>query len=246
MAPGESGGNAGGRPGGLVPRPAGFARRSRVEWRCRVVWRGPRRENAARGHLDKRSVHLEEIVINMLEAKRRAFLFGLGGAAISPLLSAGVTRAQAAGPQGYVLGAGKGEHLVHFRDHGNIFIKAGSATGSDRLAFGTQQVTLGAGIPVHRHLQMDEAFYVLQGSGVVTLNDKGQAFEEGGTIFIPKNSWHGFANPDHEVILLWIMAPAGLDGFFRETCSPPGVASKQLSREQIKEIARKYGTEFRE
>jgi hypothetical protein len=41
------------------------------------------------------------------------------------------------------------------------------------------------------------------------------------------------------------MAPPGLDGFFRETCSPPGAPSKQLTRQQIKEIARKYGTEFR-
>jgi len=41
------------------------------------------------------------------------------------------------------------------------------------------------------------------------------------------------------------MAPAGLDGFFRDTCNPPGVPPKQLTREQIREIALKYGTEFR-
>jgi hypothetical protein len=56
---------------------------------------------------------------------------------------------------------------------------------------------------------------------------------------------HGFANPDHELLLLWIMSPPGLDGFFRDTCNPPGVPPKQLTREQINEIARKYGTEFR-
>ena len=94
-------------------------------------------------------------------------------------------------------------------------------------------------------LRMDEAFYVLEGSGIVTLNDVPHTFEKGGTIFIPRNSWHGFSNPDHELLLLWIMSPAGLDGFFRETCSPPGVPPKQLTREQIREIALKYGTEFR-
>ena len=66
-----------------------------------------------------------------------------------------------------------------------------------------------------------------------------------GTIFIPRNSWHGFSNPDHELLLLWIMSPAALDAFFRDTCNPPGVAPKQLTREQIHEIALKYGTEFR-
>lgn len=183
--------------------------------------------------------------MNALEAKRRSFLLGLGGLGISQVLRPGITRAQAEAPQGYVLGPIEGEHLVHFRDHGNIFIKIGSATGSDNLALGTQQVTLGAGIPIHRHLQMDEAFYVLEGSGIVILNDTRHSFEKGGTIFIPKNSWHGFENPDHELLLLWTMSPAGLDGFFRDTCSPPGVPPKQLTREQIKEIARKYATEFK-
>jgi hypothetical protein len=60
----------------------------------------------------------------------------------------------------------------------------------------------------------------------------------------PQNTWHGFANPDHELLLLWVVSPAGLDGFFRDTCNPPGGPPKQLTREQINEIARKYATEF--
>jgi hypothetical protein len=39
--------------------------------------------------------------------------------------------------------------------------------------------------------------------------------------------------------------PPGLDGFFRETCSPLGEPRKELTREQINAIALKYGTEFR-
>jgi quercetin dioxygenase-like cupin family protein len=134
-----------------------------------------------------------------------------------------MTQAQTAASQGYVLGAAEGEHL----------------------ALGTQQVPVGAGIPIHRHFRMDEAFYVLEGSGIFTLNDSQHPFWKGGTIFIPKNAWHGFVNPEHELLLLWIMAPAGLDGFFRDTCRPPGVPPKQLTREQVNEIARKYATEYR-
>lgn len=86
---------------------------------------------------------------------------------------------------------------------------------------------------------------MLEGGGVVTLNDVAHSFEKGATIFIPRNAWHGFENPDQELLLLWVMAPAGLDGFFREACTPPGVPSKQLTPEQIREIALNYGTEFR-
>jgi quercetin dioxygenase-like cupin family protein len=64
---------------------------------------------------------------------------------------------------------------------------------------GTQQLPVGAGVPIHRHFQMDESFYVLEGSGILILNDVRHPFDKGGTIFIPRNSWHGFANPDHEV-----------------------------------------------
>jgi quercetin dioxygenase-like cupin family protein len=176
-----------------------------------------------------------------IKHSRRSFLQTAGAAGVA----ATVGQVGTAAAQGYVLSATEGEHLVHFRDHGNIFIKAGSATGSDSLALGTQQVMVGTGIPIHRHFHMDEAFYVLGGGGIFILNDVRHSFEEGGTIFIPKNSWHGFVNPDHELLLLWVVTPAGLDGFFRDTCTPLGVPTKQLTREQLNEIARKYGTEFR-
>ena len=112
-------------------------------------------------------------------------------------------------PRGYVVGAREGEHLIHFRDGGDIFIKVDPVMGSTDLALGTQQLPKGSGIPVHRHLHDDEAFYVLEGSGAVTLNDVRHSCERGGTVFIPRNTWHGFSSPDQELVLLWIMAPPG-------------------------------------
>ena len=179
------------------------------------------------------------------QPERRSFLLGLGGLGVTGALGQATGGNQTMAGTGYVLTPSQGEHLIHFRDRGHIYIKAGVATGSDNLALGTQQVTRGAGIPVHRHPHMDESFYVLEGSGTVSLNDVPHSIEKGATIFIPRNTWHGFENPDRELLLLWITAPAGLDGFFHETCTPPGAPPKQLTRDQIREIARKFGTEFR-
>jgi hypothetical protein len=76
-----------------------------------------------------------------IEQKRRSFLLGPRSIGISQLSAAqGVLPLQAAAPQGYVLGPTEGEHLIHFRDHGNIYTKVGSATRSDGLGLGTQQV----------------------------------------------------------------------------------------------------------
>jgi quercetin dioxygenase-like cupin family protein len=182
--------------------------------------------------------------MNTFDQNRRSFLFNAGALGVSQILPQSAIGADSV-REGYVLGADEGENLIHFRDGGKISIKASAATGSDRLALGTQQVMAGTGIPIHRHLQMEESFYVLEGSGTFILNDVRHSFAKGATIFIPKNSWHGFENPDHELLLLWIVSPPGLDGFFRDTCSPPGVPPKEFTREQIKEVARKYATEFR-
>ncbi|WP_109489453.1 cupin domain-containing protein [Occallatibacter savannae] len=176
---------------------------------------------------------------------RRSLLLGIGGFAMSSALSGHSAVGQPSPHQGGALNPEQGEHLIHFRDGGNIFIKVSAATGSERYAIGTQQITVGAGVPVHRHFEMEESFYVLEGSGFFILQDVRHAIQQGSTIFIPKNHWHGFANPDHELLLLWIVSPAGLDGFFRETCSPPGAPRKQLTRDQIHQIALKYGTEFK-
>ena len=73
--------------------------------------------------------------------------------------------------QGYVLGAADGEQLVHYRNPGNIFIKVDPVKGSKNVACGTQQVPIGAGIPIHRHFDPDEAFYILDGGGTFILND---------------------------------------------------------------------------
>ena len=146
-------------------------------------------------------------------------------------------------PQGYVLGPREGEHLV--LRGGDLLIKVDPVGGSHGLVMGTQQILLGTGIPIHRHLEMDEAFYVLEGSGVFVLNHERHPIEKGGSMFIPKNAWHGFENADRELVLLWTVAPSGLECFFREVATRPGVPAVQRTKEELNEIARRYGTEFR-
>jgi quercetin dioxygenase-like cupin family protein len=144
---------------------------------------------------------------------------------------------------GYALGPDHGEHFI--LRGGNIFIKVDPTRGSRGLAMGTQQVLRGVGIPIHRHFWMDEIFHVVDGSGTFILDDVPYAIEKGGSVFIPKNTWHGFENPDQELLLLWIVTPAGLDGFFRELATRPGAPPPTRTKEQVNEIARRYGTEFR-
>jgi quercetin dioxygenase-like cupin family protein len=145
--------------------------------------------------------------------------------------------------QGYVLGPSEGEHLI--RNAGSIFIKVDPSKGSNNMALGTQQVPRRAGIRVHQHHEADEVLFVLEGTGFAVLGDKRMPIEKGSAIYIPKGVWHGVENPDSELLLLWVMAPPGLEAFFREVASSPGAPPKQLSREQLNEIARKHGMQLK-
>jgi len=141
--------------------------------------------------------------------------------------------------QGYVLAPTDGEHLI--RNAGNILIKVDPSRGSNNMALGTQQVPIHTGIQVHQHQEADEVLFVLEGTGFGILDDARMPVEKGSAIYIPKGVWHGVENPDRELLLLWVVAPPGLETFFREVGSAPGAPPKQFTREQLNEIAQKHG-----
>jgi mannose-6-phosphate isomerase-like protein (cupin superfamily) len=145
--------------------------------------------------------------------------------------------------QGYVLGPAEGEHLI--RNAGSLLIKVDPTRGSNNMALGTQQVPIRAGIPVHQHHEADEVLFVLEGSGIGIVGDMRASIEKGSAIYVPTGVWHGVENPDCELLLLWVVAPPGVEAFFREVSSAPGAPPKQLTREQVDEIARKHGMQFK-
>jgi quercetin dioxygenase-like cupin family protein len=150
---------------------------------------------------------------------------------------------QRVSPQAYVLGPAEGDHLI--RNAGSIFIKVDPSRGSNNMALGTQQVPRRVGIAVPQHQEADEVLFVLEGTGFGILRDTRIPIEKGPVIYIPRGVWHGVENPDSELLLLWVVAPPGLEAFFREVASAPGAPPKQLTGEQLNEIARKHRMQFK-
>jgi mannose-6-phosphate isomerase-like protein (cupin superfamily) len=145
--------------------------------------------------------------------------------------------------QGYVIGPTEGEHLI--RNAGSILIKVDASRGSNNMALGTQQVPIRTGIRVHQHQEADEVLFVLEGAGFGILDDTRMLIEKGSAIYIPKGVWHGVENPDRELLLLWVVAPPGLEAFFREVASAPGAPPRTLTGEQLNAIAQKHGMQLR-
>lgn len=52
--------------------------------------------------------------------------------------------------------------------------------------------------PDHKHSNIDEIFYVVSGSGTITINDKPHLVKEKEIIFSPHDEVHGFINTSDE------------------------------------------------
>ena len=133
--------------------------------------------------------------------------------------------------QGYVLRVTDGERM--FNSSGEVVVKVDRNRSSNDLSLGTQPVPPGVGIPRHVHTCWDEVIYVLDGGGIVTLNDEQVPLQKGATIFVPKGVWHGFENPDTELFILWLASSPGQAEFFRAISSRPSEPAKHLSREEV-------------
>jgi mannose-6-phosphate isomerase-like protein (cupin superfamily) len=160
--------------------------------------------------------------------------------------------------QGYVLDPDGGDHLVRSGAQtalrhgasapaggGSIFIKVDPSRGSDAMSLGTQHLPIGTGIRVHRHLGADEVLFVLDGAGFGILGDTHTALAKGSCMYIPKGAWHGVENPHSDLWLLWVVTPAGAERMMREVASPVGSPPRQLTLEQLNEVAQRHGQEFR-
>jgi quercetin dioxygenase-like cupin family protein len=154
--------------------------------------------------------------------------------------------------QGYVLNPTEGEHLIRSgalttgaSSGGSLCIKVDPSRGSNNVSMGTQVVPKGAGIRVHQHNGADEVLFVLEGNGFGILGDTRAPIEKGSAIYVPRGVWHGVENPDSDLALLWVVAPPGLEELFRAISSAPGAPPKQLSLDQLNEIAEKHQQRFR-
>ena len=125
--------------------------------------------------------------------------------------------------------------------NGQATITTSPITGSQHFAMGTQQLKPNSSIPVHRHEFADEAFYVQGGSGVGVVGEEHHRLSSGDAVFIPRGVWHGFQTDAEDLNVVWVIAPPGLDEFFRETRVPPETPLRSLTPEQMERIGLKHG-----
>lgn len=67
----------------------------------------------------------------------------------------------------------------------------------------------GKTVTPHHHEVLEEIYYILSGSGVMTVGDESQAVSAGDAIYIPKNNVHSLTNTgEEEMKILLVCGPA--------------------------------------
>jgi quercetin dioxygenase-like cupin family protein len=98
---------------------------------------------------------------------------------------------------------------------GWTMLASGVLTNGSFELFEETRTTTG-GPPPHVHRERDEAFFVLEGR-YTFLRDRDEVeLLPGEFLFVPRGTRHGYQTLEAPARTLIIVAPAGLEGFFRD------------------------------
>ena len=143
--------------------------------------------------------------------------------------------------QGYVLKPGEGEDTI---GDGSSLIKASPKTGTQGVVFVEDRMPPGSTSGIHVHLEADEFFYVLEGTGRISLGLNEHEISTGDTIFVPVGTDHKITssgeNPLH---VIFIVDRPGLDEQFRMEFQ--GLDRTKMTIAEFNAIVEKYGTVYK-
>lgn len=75
------------------------------------------------------------------------------------------------------------------------------------VGFDHVKISKGSALQPHIHEASESFIYILQGTAVMTIDNKNCLVEVGDTIYIPPGTSHGFSTPVEDVILLSVQSP---------------------------------------
>ena len=92
----------------------------------------------------------------------------------------------------------------------------------------------------HVHRERDEGFLVLEGRYRFICGDEETEVGEGAFVFVPRGIRHAFRTLAAPSRVLIVVAPAGLDGYFREMAE--GLAAGRAAPDIMLELSARFDT----
>lgn len=107
--------------------------------------------------------------------------------------------------------------------------------GSQHLVMGTEDITPGDEIPLHKHLGQDEIVYIEKGTVHVHLGDQERDLHAGGTVFIPAYTWVSVKNAGTETVsAVFVFSAPGFENLMRCESVLPNEKPAPISPEEYK------------
>lgn len=142
---------------------------------------------------------------------------------------------------GYILKPGQGEDTA---GDGSSIIKASPMTGTQGVVFVDDKMQPAGTSGIHEHLEADEFFYVLEGSGRMLLGDEEHMIQAGDFVFVPVATNHRVSSSaDDPLHVLFIVDRPGLDEQFRLELQ--GLDRSEMTVEEFNKVVRQYGTVYK-
>jgi quercetin dioxygenase-like cupin family protein len=109
------------------------------------------------------------------------------------------------------------QQQLEWLDGGTLALLLDGKATDGQLMMGRFDVSEGEAPPFHMHTREDEVFMLIKGTALVWHDEQEYELAEGGVVFLPKGSPHGYRITSRKADLLMINTPAGIEGMFRAT-----------------------------
>lgn len=145
----------------------------------------------------------------------------------------------------YVLQADEGRWRAEVMPGLSHALLARSEDTAGRLSLMRMDVPPGVGPPLHRHPDLDEAMFVLEGTVVVRLGDVEHELGPGGFAWMPRGVPHAFANVGQDTARwLGVISPPGrMEEFFQAVHSELANHDGPPDPELLMELNARHGIE---
>lgn len=125
---------------------------------------------------------------------------------------------------------------------GDVAITVDPQKAGGGFAFGTQALPPGGRSPRCRLLRQDEVLFVHKGQGRADVDGQTMAIVPGTVVYVPRQSWCSLRNTGTGILqLVWVVAPPGIELFFRELAS---LTSGIVNPADVQQIAQRHGIEL--
>jgi quercetin dioxygenase-like cupin family protein len=137
--------------------------------------------------------------------------------------------------------AERGVRVAALGPNGLVFHTDPKAQGAFAVVEWDMAAPPAPGPPPHRHLDADEACYVLAGQLVIEVHGERRELAAGDFLLVPKGEWHGLANPGPgRARFLVILSPRGFEGYWAETADRLAARGGPLDPAEVAELQARY------